>query len=168
VAEHGAATKKVNQDWQQTIKSSGAWQKKLTPILQEYVDLTPGARLEVKPHSLVWHYRGASSAYYAQKNLVILRKTLSPSLKKNGLSIMHGNKVLEIKNAGLNKGVATKDWLRKSHDFVMAIGDDVTDEDIFETLPLTAETIKVGRGLTKAQFRLGSHKDVIRLLKRLA
>ena len=165
VAEHGAEIKRQKGSWQKAIKDSTAWQRSLMPVMQEYVDLTPGSKLEVKPHSLVWHYRGVSP-YIAQKNLVILRRTLGPSLKKKDLSIMHGNKVLEIKQAGLNKGSSAHSWLNSSYDFVLAVGDDVTDEDIFSVLPLTSVTIKVGRGLTKAQFRLGSNKDVIYLLKR--
>jgi trehalose 6-phosphate synthase/phosphatase len=166
VAEHGAEIKKQNGSWIKAIKDSTAWQKSLIPVIQEYVDLTPGSKLEVKRHSLVWHYRGVSP-YIAQKNLVILRRTLGPSLKKKGLNIMQGNKVLEIKQAGLNKGSSAFSWLNSSYDFVLALGDDVTDEDIFSVLPLTSVTIKVGRGLTKAQFRLGSNKDVIKLLKSL-
>ena len=61
------------------------------------------------------------------------------------LQVMEGNKVLEIKAAGINKGNAAARWLAKyPADFVLALGDDRTDEDTFRALPPEAYTIRVG------------------------
>ena len=167
VAEHGAAIKRSgNQSWQTIERTSTRWKAILQPVLRKYADLTPGALVEVKPHSLVWHYRSASP-FYAQKYAVILKRVLKPTLKTYGLELLQGNKVLEIKNPRVNKGAAVKYWLRRGHDFVLAIGDDVTDEDLFRILPDWAYSIKVGRGRTIAHHRLASAKDVIALLKQL-
>jgi trehalose 6-phosphate synthase/phosphatase len=57
-------------------------------------------------------------------------------------------------------------WLKKNPDFIMAIGDDYTDENMFNILPPHAYTIKVGRGRTIARFRTPSSKDIVQLLKR--
>ncbi len=46
----------------------------------------------------------------------------------------------------------------------MAIGDDKTDEDLFEVLPSSAFSIKVGLGPTKARFNLSSQSQVLPLL----
>jgi trehalose 6-phosphate synthase/phosphatase len=167
VAEHGASIKYADQNrWKSYEKDSSIWKKQLTPILEKYVDLTPGAQLEVKPHSLVWHYRGAS-AYHAQKNLVAIKRVTKPKLNKLGLDILQGNKVIEIKDLKISKGAAASNWLVNEYNFILAIGDDVTDEDLFAVLPLGANSIKVGRGLTKAQFRTASYKDVNKLLKQM-
>jgi trehalose 6-phosphate synthase/phosphatase len=166
VSEHGAAIRQAGKRWESITDKSTAWQDIVIPVLNKYVEQTPGSSLETKPHSLVWHYRGASS-YYSQKNLVAIKRVLGPLLKRNNLRLMQGNKILEIKNADVSKGVAARRWLANGYNFVIAIGDDLTDEDLFAVLPLSANSIKVGRGLTKAQFRLSSSKEVIRLLGQL-
>lgn len=167
VAEHGAATKKVgNKTWQTVEKASTDWKKLLLPSLEKYARLTPGARVEVKPHSLVWHYR-AATPYYAQKYAIIIKQALKPILKNYGLELVQGNKVLEIKNPRISKANAAQPWLERDYQFVLAIGDDVTDESLFMALPVVSYSIKVGRGRTAAHFRLASSKEILNLLKRL-
>lgn len=167
VAEHGAAYKKAgNKSWQTIEKIDTKWKHQLIPILDKYANLTPGARVEIKPHSLVWHYRVASP-YYAQKYAVTIKRLIKPLLKTFGLELLQGNKVLEIKNPLVSKGTAAKQWLGRDYDFIMAIGDDMTDEDLFAALPHSAYSVKVGRGHTQAHFRLDSSKNTIKLLKKL-
>ncbi len=168
VAEHGAALKKAGTKYWQTIeKVDTNWKKTLEPILEKYAALTPRARVEVKPHSLVWHYRGAPP-YYAEKYAVTVKRVLKPLLKTYNLELLQGNKILEIKNPRVNKGAAADRWLRHSYDFMMGFGDDATDEELFTVLPETAYSVKVGRGRTVARFRMASSVDTIRLLKSLA
>jgi trehalose 6-phosphate synthase/phosphatase len=85
------------------------------------------------------------------------------------LQVMEGNKVLEIKSAGINKGTAAARWLeRYNPDFVLALGDDRTDEDTFRALPSTAYTIRVGTGARSlARFNLASPMEVRKLLRKL-
>jgi trehalose 6-phosphate synthase/phosphatase len=165
VAEHGAAIRKANsQTWQTIEKVDTRWKQILEPALQKYADLTPGARVEVKPHSLVWHYR-AAAPYYAQKYAVVIKSALKPVLKTYGLELLQGNKVLEIKNPRVSKGMVARRWLRHNHDFILAIGDDVTDEELFAILPEPAYRIKVGRGRSTAGFRLLTPEDLLDLLR---
>jgi trehalose 6-phosphate synthase/phosphatase len=167
VAEHGATIKKANNKaWQTIEKIDTEWKQILQPILDKYAALAPGAIVEVKPHSLVWHYR-AASPYYAQKYAVVIKRVLKPLLKKYGLELLQGNKVLEVKNPRIGKGMAIQPWLKRDYDFILAIGDDVTDEDLFNALPAEAYSLKVGRGHTRAKYRLAAPKDVINLLKKL-
>ncbi len=73
--------------------------------------------------------------------------------------------MVEIKNAGVNKGKATLNWLNEGpYDFILAIGDDHTDEDIFYVLPTDAYSIKVGLGQTKAGFNVLTVEDVRSML----
>jgi trehalose 6-phosphate synthase/phosphatase len=167
VAEHGATVKSARgNSWRTIEKVDTGWKKLLQPVLEKYAALAPGATVEAKPHSLVWHYR-AAAPYYAQKYAVILKRILKPALKKYGLELLQGNKVLEIKNPRITKGMAARRWLQRDYGFILAIGDDVTDEDLFSALPLAAHSIKVGRGRTKAQYRLASSKETVSLLKKL-
>ena len=167
VAEHGATVKSARgKSWQTIEKVDTQWKKLLQPVLEKYAGLAPGAIVEVKPHSLVWHYR-AASPYYAQKYAVILKRVLKPALKKYGLELLQGNKVLEIKNPRITKGMAAQRWLRRDYGFILAIGDDITDEDLFSALPLAAHSIRVGHGRTGAHYRLASSKETVNLLKKL-
>jgi len=168
VSEHGATVKKAgNKTWRSADKFNTAWKQLLLPALERYAKLTPGARVEIKPYSLVWHYR-AASPYYAQKYSVIIKQTLKPLLKTYGLELVQGNKVLEIKNPNITKAHAARPWLQSNYDFILAIGDDVTDESLFLSLPESSFSIKVGRGRTAAHYRLTSSKDIIALLRLLA
>jgi len=168
VAEHGALIKRAGtKRWQTIEKTDTEWKQILVPVLQKYADLAPGATVEVKPHSLVWHYR-AASPYHAQKYAVTIKYALKPFLKKYGLQLFQGNKILEIKDPRVTKGGAVQHWLQRNHDFLLAIGDDYTDEDLFASLPASAYTVKVGPGRTTAAYRLKAADDVIALLQRLA
>ena len=74
--------------------------------------------------------------------------------------------VLEINSRSVEKGVAAIYYSKKA-DFILAMGDDVTDESMFKSLPPTAWTIKVGPGKTNAKYRLNSVSEVHNLLKKL-
>jgi len=167
IAEHGASWKYSGQKkWSTNERAETRWKTVLQPTLEKYAGLTPGARVEVKPHSLVWHYRD-SPPYYAQKYAVIIKRALKPIVNTYGLKVFQGNKILEIKNPHINKGSAVQPLLKNHHDFVLAIGDDFTDEELFKALPEGAITLKVGRGATWASYRLHDVTDVISTLKRL-
>ncbi len=168
VAEHGMSSRRAGQtSWKTQGKHDMRWQKVLLPVLERYAALTPGAQVESKAHSLVWHYR-ASPPYYAHKYMVVITRTLKQFLKENGLVMQKGNKVLEFKNPSITKGAGVQPWLKGGYDFVMTAGDDTTDEDMFRVMPETAYSIKVGRGLTLAKYRLTDHTEVGEILKKLA
>jgi trehalose 6-phosphate synthase/phosphatase len=167
VAEHGAFIKPAGRkSWVQTSSSPTRWKKVVLPILETYAAKTPLAIVEEKDQSLVWHYR-QSPSYYAQKYAVILKRVLRPILRTYGLKVFNGNKILEIKDPRVNKGNAIKSWLDSGYSFVMAIGDDYIDEDMFKVLPPDAWSIKVGFGRTKARFRVTSYQSVRRILTQL-
>ena len=84
------------------------------------------------------------------------------------LQVLEGHKVVEIKNAGVNKGKAAAMWIDEGEfDFVLTIGDDHTDEDTFRAMPPTAYTIKVGEGMTAARYQVNTVADVRRILDQL-
>ncbi len=167
IAEHGALIKSAgHKTWHETVDSGRRWKKTMLPILQHYTDITPNAFIEEKQYSLVWHYR-TSPPFAAQKNLQILHRVLRPLARQHGLELFQGNKILEVKDPGINKGNAVHRWLRREHDFVLVIGDDFTDEDMFAAVPASAITIKVGRGRTIANYRATSSDEVISLLTKL-
>ena len=158
VAEHGTLIRR-NKTWRKLITSDTSWKKEFLPILERYAAAAPGAFVEEKEYSLVWHYR-AAAPFYAHKNIAILKQILRPQLKRHGLVMSMGNKILEIRDPAVTKGKAAKKLLDKPYDFIMSIGDDYTDEEMFHALPKRAFTIKVGAGKTKARYRLKSVAQV--------
>ena len=82
-------------------------------------------------------------------------------LGNSGIGVYSGNKIIEVKPRGITKGVVAEELLASTGaDFVLAIGDDYTDEDMFKALPESAYTIKVGFGETHARFRLPGVESV--------
>ncbi|HSX43146.1 MAG TPA: bifunctional alpha,alpha-trehalose-phosphate synthase (UDP-forming)/trehalose-phosphatase [Candidatus Saccharimonadales bacterium] len=167
-AEHGALfRRRGGKTWHSTSTDARAWKPYVANLFQYYADQTPGAHVENKEWSVVWHYRRASP-YYAQKNLVALRRLLKPLLRQYGLTLEEGRKILEVRPAGVHKGQVIKEWLIHDHDFLLAAGDDVTDEAMFTILPPKAYSIKVGAGSTQARFRVANVPIFLQLLEKLA
>ena len=170
VAEHGMYTRKAtNKKWYGTpYEAPKYWQRIIQPIFEKYAQKAPGAFVEAKASSLVWHYR-KTSPYYAQKYLIVLKQALKSYVKKSNLEMRQGNKILEIRPHGVNKGTSAIAWVNKiSPDFTLAIGDDYTDEDMFTSLAGDAHTIKVGRGRTAARYRVQNVEAVVELLDKLS
>jgi trehalose 6-phosphate synthase/phosphatase len=116
----------------------------------------------------VWHYRRADPDL-AELRVNELKETLIKLTENLNLGILEGNRVIEVKTAGINKGTAVLRWLQRYEwDFIMAVGDDVTDEDAFEVLGPDAYSIKVGLGVTKARFNIPDVEGVRRLLEDMA
>lgn len=166
-AEHGALfRRKGGKNWYKTTTSDMSWQDEVGALFDYYAEQTPGAMVERKKWATVWHYRSASP-YYAQKHLVILKRLLKPLAKQYGLTVKEGKKILEVHPAEIHKGRVSQEWLIHDHDFVLAVGDDTTDEDMFAAAPPDAWTIRVGRGSTTANYRLPDVPAVLRLLRKL-
>ncbi len=170
VAEHGAWVKyRASADWVPTTKrDAGGWKAQFRPMLDTFVDRIPGSLIEEKTLSLVWHYREADIAIasLAAKELI---DGLSNRAANTGLGVLQGNRVVEIKDESITKGgyyvqhLAGGDW-----DFVLAVGDDWTDETLFRVLSPSTYSVKVGFGPSAARFSLASPADVHRLLNDLA
>lgn len=166
-AEHGALFRRLGgKTWHKTDKLQTGWQKEITSVLSYYASITPGSFVEEKEWSIVWHYRTASN-YYAHKHLVAIKRLIKPMLKKYDLTAKDGKKVFEIHPDSVSKGRVMQEWLIHDYDFVLCIGDDATDEEMFADLPPTAYSVKVGRGQTLARYRVPGVPEVIRLLQKL-
>mgnify|MGYP000852725771 CR=1 FL=1 len=168
VAEHGAWIREKGRTWRKTAKRTGAWKSKLKPMFERYAERVPGAFVEEKDFALVWHYRAAERgpAKLAAQELKDQLLALTANID---VHVLQGNKTVEARVAGVNKGTAGLHFLaRKSYDFVLSIGDDATDEDLFAVLPETAWSIRVGMGATLARYNIAGVEEVLRLLAELA
>lgn len=169
IAEHGVWSKVVGNNWEVRSELSNRWQPQILELMNNFADRTPGARVEQKSHSIAWHYRKV------QTDLGMMRSgELVDSLRDYaasfGLQVLEGNKVIEVRHAGINKGTAVLDLLsseQEPFDFILAAGDDRTDEDIFSILPEEALSVKVGAGNSNARVFVPSHREMRRLLQNL-
>ena len=140
--------------------------KKIRPVLESFVDRTPGSFIEEKNYSLAWHYRNTDPDF-GTKRATELNTVLRSLIGNDDISVLNGNKVMEIKSSNVNKGrAATRMLSEDDYDFVFAIGDDWTDEFMFQELPDSAITVKVGLKKTQAKYHVESTKKVRELLKR--
>lgn len=167
IAEHGAWQKYKHADWKPLPLLTDKWKQEVKLVLDTYTDRTPGSFIEEKSYSLVWHYRKVEEGLGALRANEIINH-LRMVIADKGLQMMPGNKVIEFKNIEVNKGKAAQNWLYgQNPDFILALGDDHTDEDIFKALPPEAYTIKVGSNISAARYYLKDFKEVRALLKEL-
>jgi trehalose 6-phosphate synthase/phosphatase len=171
VAEHGARYRKNGEgEWKEAEEVTvGNWKEELRPVFDVFVDRTPGALLEEKSHALVWHYRRAEPGLGSQR-AAELTETLEGYVANTSLHILQGHKVVEVKPSMVSKGRAAQPWLHEKprFDFILAIGDDVTDEALFEALPEDGWSVKVGfPERSRARFFVSDSAEVRQLLKDL-
>ncbi len=167
IAEHGAWQKYLHDEWKSLPLLTDQWKTDVRAVLEMYTDRTPGSFIEDKSYSMVWHYRKVEAGLGELRVNEIINH-LRLIIADKGLQLMPGNKILEIKSMEVNKGKAAQNRLYDMNaDFILALGDDHTDEDIFRALPGTAYTIKVGSNMSAARYYLKDPKEVRQLLKEL-
>ncbi|MXN89887.1 bifunctional alpha,alpha-trehalose-phosphate synthase (UDP-forming)/trehalose-phosphatase [Flavobacterium sp. Sd200] len=167
VAEHGGYIKRTQ--WDSVIHGMPEWKDRVIEVMEEYTDRNAESFIEVKEFGVAYHYRNVDEklGFLTSRELLTLLKN---HLYNTPVQIIDGNKVIEVKHFMAHKGTTCRDnILCGDHDFVLAFGDDKTDEDLFEQL--TAEnqfSVKVGKGNTAAKYRIASVAKVLELLSELA
>lgn len=165
-AEHGAWMK-YNGEWSQQQVSMHEYKKTILPVLEHYTERTPGAQIEEKDFALVWHYRNVP-VELAHARVASLRYELNTLLANTDLNVHRGAKIIEVKPRNVNKGAVAEDLMAiYNSDFILSIGDDYTDEDMFRAIPEDAYSIKVGLGDTNARYQVASVDSALRLLRKL-
>jgi len=168
ITEHGAWFKDREKEWVMLEALTNSWFGAILPILENYMDRTPGSLIEEKAYSLAWHYRNVDPDL-GKRRASQLISTLGDLIINHNLEILEGDKVIEVKVSGVNKGrSANKMLLGKKYDFIFAIGDDLTDEHMFEELPKETYTVKVGLKKTVANYYVDGTKQVKTLLEDFA
>ena len=167
VAEHGVWIKKRNSSWKITKKMDNSWKNKIKPYLKDYSDLLAGSFYEEKSHSLVWHFRKADKIHSDIVSMELVDNLMNITANLN-LQVLRGNKIVEIRNNEINKGAAVKYFEPDmNYDFILSIGDDWTDEDMFKALPMNAYSVKVGLSKSYSKFNLYNYLEVRNLIKEL-
>lgn len=162
-AEHGHFYKESGA-WRAALEADMTWRADVEAVMQQLVSDFPGSHIELKQASLVWHYRQVRVPIDA----AAVRQRLEQAARGRAVC-MPGKRVMDVRAPGTDKGQAARHWYeRGSWDFVLCIGDDVTDEAMFTALPESAWTIKVGSGQTSARLRFEHQVEVVALLNHLA
>ena len=188
VAEHGYWFRRGTDVAWKELAPSGTdnsvieWKDTVLPILEQYVEATDGSFIQAKESSCVWHYRDADPDFGAWQAKELLDH-LESVLQSDPVDVIAGNGSVEIKPKGVHKGLVIDQLLETNDsssvaDFVLAIGDDRSDEDMFVSVaarqrqPLYAGArvyaSTIGQKPSKAPAYLDDTDDVVDLLQTLA
>ncbi|XLR07885.1 hypothetical protein S83_035823 [Arachis hypogaea] len=184
-AEHGYFVRWGQEStWEMShICTNFVWKSIAEPVMRLYTEATEGAYIETKESALVWHYRDADPDFGSWQAKQLLDH-LDSVLANEPVVVKKGKHIIEVMPQGITKGLVAEEVLSsmaengKSPDFVLCIGDDRSDEDMFESLltkayggtSLPAPKIfscTVGQKPSKAKYYLDDTVDVMRLLQAL-
>ena len=168
IAEHGAWIRDGGK-WRRTSPETPGWKKEVLSVLEIFSDRTPGSFVEEKNYSLVWHYRKVDPAL-AVVRVGEINEALAGMVQNLNVRVTQGNKIVEVGDLSVNKGAGVLPWFSGGGwDCAIAMGDDVTDEDMFSALPSYAYSIKVGHGRpSRARFYTPSVAEARQFVHRLA
>jgi trehalose 6-phosphate synthase/phosphatase len=166
IAEHGARYKWRDCQWVTELQTHNEWKEQVHNIMEMYVRRCANSLVEEKEYSMVWHYRNANIEQGKLRAFELVSE-LNEYIHNRHLQVLMGNKIVEVRQSGINKGTILKKIIEKAdYDYVFAIGDDRTDEDMFRELIRrdNTVTIKVGPEASYAQYNLHNPQMVISLL----
>ena len=141
------------------------WKDEAQTVLNEYVERTPGARLEEKSSALVWHYREVDEELGSWQALE-LTTMLETRFANEPVQVTTGACVIEIRQQEFDKGRAyayVKEQ-RGLYNFTLVTGDDRSDEDVFKRLDPGSYSVRVGAGESAALSAVASPAAMRRLL----
>ncbi|KAA8914105.1 hypothetical protein TRICI_003002 [Trichomonascus ciferrii] len=137
-AEHGCFLKYPNStDWHNLAESFDmSWQKVVYDVFNSYTERTQGSSIEYKRAALTWHYRRVDPDFGAFQAAHLREYLEDAVVDQYGLEVMAGKANIEVRPRQFNKGEIVKRIIKEAHDpdFVMCLGDDFTDEDMFKSL----------------------------------
>ncbi|CAN6327599.1 unnamed protein product [Urochloa humidicola] len=185
-AEHGYFLRWTrDEEWQTSTHTSDfGWMQMAEPVMNLYTESTDGSYIENKETALVWHHQDADPGFGSSQAKEMLDH-LESVLANEPVAVKSGQFIVEVKPQGVSKGLVAEKILTlmkekgRQADFVLCIGDDRSDEDMFENIadimkrnivapkaPLFACT--VGQKPSKARFYLDDTFDVVNMLSSLA
>jgi trehalose 6-phosphate synthase/phosphatase len=167
-AEHGLWSRMgLGKPWVRTDQSDDTWLPGVRRILEAAAAATPGALVETKTASVAWHWRMAEPELGSERAAELSRR-LEEQVRGQPIELLYGDKVIEVRQRGVNKGQVVERVLAAIEGplpTIVAMGDDGTDEDTFRALPPEAITISVGFRPSAARYRVARPQGARRLLE---
>lgn len=146
-------------------------------LLRRIEDCTPTSFLSQKESAFSWHFRDADPDF-AVSRAHDARLALEEVLAGSPMEVLMGQKILYVRPRGVHKGAAVNEVLRRLEaeneqpSWILSVGDDRTDEDMFKELyrvteraDLVVNTCTVGRKTTAAKYYLDCVDNVLDLLE---
>ena len=171
-AEHGAEYyDRQKKRWHSLVTSpQDGWFPLALQMMEYYRQRVPGSFIEKKAYSICWHYRN-SPALYAGYQARKLTEELEFGLANFPATVANGKKIVEAKAIEASKGAFAgwfiKNCMQDADASIVALGDDLTDEELFIALRASDLSVKVGTEETKAAWRLSEQHDVLTFLQLL-
>ncbi|KAK9763176.1 Trehalose-6-P synthase/phosphatase complex subunit [Basidiobolus ranarum] len=178
-AENGCFVKHPGSDWERLLSDNDfSWQGKVREIFEYYTERTPGSYIESKEVALVWDYRLADNPSYGAWQAAECQNHIQDALGTvYPIHVVGVSKNLEVLPRSVSKSNAVHRVLEANPeaDFIVAIGDDRTDEDMFEALEnlqlvqpeKSIFTCTVGSKTTQASYFASSVNAVLSFLSGL-
>ncbi|CAI9779140.1 unnamed protein product [Fraxinus pennsylvanica] len=185
-AEHGYFLRtKRDEEWETCVPAAEcSWKQIAEPVMKHYTDATDGSVIEVKETAMVWCYEDADPDFGSCQAKELLDH-LETVLANEPVTVKSGQNIVEVKPQGVSKGIVAKRLLHSmqekgmSSDFVLCIGDDRSDEDMFEVIMSSVATpsmapsaevfaCTVGRKPSKAKYYLDDTVEIFRVVQGLA
>ncbi|KAK2035634.1 family 20 glycosyltransferase [Colletotrichum zoysiae] len=159
-AEHGSFMKNPgSNEWVNLAdKFDMGWQAEVMDVFQSFTDRVPGSFVERKRCALTWHYRLADPEQGLHMARECHKELQATVAQKWDVEVMEGKANLEVRPTFINKGEIAKRLVhtynnsaaapasadgkeqqqQQQHsgrvEFVLCLGDDFTDEDMFRAL----------------------------------
>lgn len=188
VAEHGCyylhpkeSLLRHQSKWKTMISfDDRTWMDAVKRIMQMYTHRTHGSYIEEKESALIWQYDDADLEFGLLQSKE-LEEHLSDILTLHPLEVTRGEGYLEIRPAGFSKGLFLQHMLStlsssgRHIDFMLTMGNDITDEEMFEITNITQATmsvpscfsIAVGRRISTAKYYVNTPEEAQEVLHTL-
>ncbi len=169
IAEHGYLLKRAGKQPEIIYPGDHSWKGPLGRDLRKLSSTMPGSFIEEKEASIAFHFRNMSPVFMERAVTEVRKRFRMITARVKGLEVLYGNRIIEIKSGEFTKGSAARIFIGNNHyDFILAAGDDITDESLFHELRQEAVTIKVGQGETVAKYCIGKPSELLELLGELS
>ena len=155
-AEHGFWSRNHPlEGWEPITKEPLEWKQKLTPLLEQFTEATPGSLIEEKTAGFAWHYRMSDPVFGEMHARELFHRIEDVSFELP-VEVLSGDKVIEIRSRGISKGVIAMRLIDSLNEptTILAMGDDRTDEDLFAALDSNGYSVHVGPQPSQAAYRL--------------
>ncbi|GFZ15854.1 UDP-Glycosyltransferase [Actinidia rufa] len=185
-AEHGYFIRlKRDVEWETCVPVvECSWKQIAEPVMKLYTETTDGSMIEDRETSLVWCYEDADPDFGSCQAKELLDH-LESVLANEPVTVKSGQNIVEVKPQGVSKGLVAKRLLSTMQEremtpnFVLCIGDDRSDEDMFEVITISIDgpsiapsaevfACTVGRKPSKAKYYLDDAMEIVRLMQGLA
>lgn len=164
-AEHGLFHRVPGRKWKATRRIDQSWKPPVRRLMESVQ--VPGSTIEEKTMALVWHYRQSPDPDVAEQAAMGLTRELRLHAPEH--KVMPGHKIVEVVASGTDKGQAAQFWMGAGeYDFILAAGDDITDEDLFRALPAGAYKLSIGAPRAVAAGPLPDPDSMLNMLNLLS